>query len=367
MALWIVMAALAAATCLSLLVPLYRAGRPRPAENASAMAIYRDQLDELDRDVARGILAEGEAGAARTEIARRLIRAGASASATVAEPGERRRQIAAVAIVAMPILALVAYLILGSPEQPDQPLSARPEAVAREQVTALVAKVEAHLASVPDDGKGWEVVAPVYMKLGRTNDAVRAYTNAVRLLGATAEREGDLGEAIVQANNGTVTPAANDAFARAHALAPDDPRPRFYLALALGQSGKTSDAVAAWHALLDGAPADAAWVAAGRAELAKLEEPGPTTADEAAAANMTADQRVAMIGDMVAALAAKLKSDPDDADGWARLMRSYMVLNRPDDARAALADARSAVAGDAVKGAIVEAAAQELGLAEQTQ
>jgi cytochrome c-type biogenesis protein CcmH len=70
---------------------------------------------------------------------------------------------------------------------------------------------------------------------------------------------------------------------------------------------------------------------------------------------------------MVEQLATRLKADPSDADGWARLMRSYIVLNRPADARTALADARAAFAGDAAKTATIEAAARDLGLTENTQ
>jgi len=235
------------------------------------MAIYRDQLEEVDRDVVRGVIAESEAGAARTEIARRLIRAGETPPASAAGPG-RLPTIAAALIVAMPVAALGLYLLLGSPHDPDQPLSARQEAVALQDVTKLVAAVEAHLAAAPDDGKGWEVIAPVYARLGRYADAVRAYSVAISILGSTPEREAGLGEA-----------------------------------------------------------------------------------------------RTAMIEGMVASLAARLKSEPGDADGWARLVRSYMVLDRAADAEAAVAQARGALAGDAAKLAEIDAAVRELGLSEARQ
>ena len=358
MTLWIVMAVLAAATSLPLLVALYRGRDVVPPADA-AMAIYRDQLGEVEREVARGVIPAAEAVAARTEIARRLIHAH-DASPVAVRATARARTLAATAIVAAPIAALALYLLLGSPEYSDVPLAAR--ATDQQDIPTLVAKVEAHLAAAPDDGKGWALIAPIYMKLGRFNDAVAAYRNAIRTLGETAEREADLGEALIGAASGTVTPGARAAFVTANQLDPTDPRPRFYLALALGDEGKTDAAIAAWQALLAGAPADAPWVPVARAQLAKLQSPGPTADDVAAAANLHADQRVAMVEGMVATLAAKLAAAPNDADGWARLIRSYMVLNRPEDARAALASAIAAFPGDAAKRAGIEAAAKAAGL-----
>lgn len=386
MVLWIAMAVLAAAACLPLLMALSRPVRG-VAANAPALAIYRDQLGELGRDVERGVVGEEDAAAARTEIARRLIRAG-DAPAETFEPREGLRKFATIAIIGMPILALGLYLIVGSPASHDQPLAARPDALAEREVLALVNKVEAHLAAVPDDGKGWEVLAPVYRRLGRTADAVNAYTKAIALLGPTAEREGDLGEAIAAASNGRVTPDAEAAFEKARQLAPDDPRPRFYLALALTQAGRADEARAAWQALLVNAPADAPWVQVASQQLAALGgplpspsasiaapatatpsvavAPGPNAADVAAASAMAPADRQAMIEGMVASLADKLKANPDDAQGWARLIRSYAVLDRRADAETALADARKALAGDSAKLATVEATATELQLGKAT-
>ena len=367
MVLWIAMAVLAAAACLPLLLPLGGSRRVARSAAAPAMAIYRDQLDEVDRDVSRGVIADSEAAGARTEIARRLIREGETPE-PVAAPAEWSRKIAAALIVVMPLAVLALYLFLGSPQNPDQPLASRADAVALRDVTNLVAQVEAHLAAQPGDGKGWEVIAPVYVKLGRDADAVRAYSNALRLLGSTAAREADFGEAIFR-ESGRVTTDARAAFERAHALAPEDVRPRFYLALALGQDGNTDEAKAAWRALLDGAPKDASWVAEAERQLAalKMPAPGPSAAEVDAAANLSPEQRQQMIEGMVASLAERLKTEPTDADGWARLIRSYMVLGRAADARGALGQARIALASDAAKVAVVEAAARELGLSESRQ
>ena len=108
------------------------------------------------------------------------------------------------------------YLTLGSPRLPGQPLQARRDAPLQNTLARrLVAQVEAHLEKNPEDGRGWEVVGPVYMRLGRFEDAVKARRNALRLLGASADREADLGEALIGGANGVVTAEAKAAFERA--------------------------------------------------------------------------------------------------------------------------------------------------------
>lgn len=362
---WIAMAVLAAVAALPVLAALGRARRAPASPAEHAAAVYRDQLGEVDRDLAAGILGPSEAGAARTEIARRLIKAGGEAGDATTKPGGRGISAAAAAIVAMPVAAFLLYLWLGSPEYPDQPLASR--AVEMQDIAAMIAAVEARLQAEPGDGAGWDVIAPVYLRLGRDADAAIAYGNAIRLLGSTAEREIGLGEALIRGAGGTVTPEAEAAFRRGAALASDDARPRFYLALALEQQGQTDEALAAYRALLAEAPEGAPWAAVVAAQIVALEAPrpampGPGAEDIEAAAEMTPEDRQAMIEGMVASLAARLDETPDDAEGWARLVTSYMVLGRPEDARDALLKAREALAGDAEGLAMVAAAAREAGL-----
>jgi cytochrome c-type biogenesis protein CcmH len=373
MLLWIVMAVLAAAASLSVLVPLYRTRATGRHAGAEKLSIYRDQLAEVERDRARDVIAESEAEAARTEIARRLLRASDDASADEPARSDRPRKTAAIiATIAMPILALGLYLLLGNPQMPDRPLAARLSAPPQEQdIATLVARVEAHLATNPEDGRGWEILGPVYVRLGRNDDAVRAFSNALRLLGPTADREANLGEAITRANGDVVTAEARAAFERAHALDGTAIRPRFYLALALDQDGRKDEAIAAWRDILDGAPSDAPWVAVAKQALARLEGappptalPGPNVQDVEAAQSLSPEERMTMISGMVTSLAARLETDPQDAEGWARLIRSYMVLDRKDDARGALEKARNAFGNDADKLAIVENEARSAGLIE---
>ncbi len=215
---------------------------------------------------------------------------------------------------------------------------------------AVIARVESHLERNPDDGRGWEVIAPVYLRLGRFEDAVKARRNALRLNERTSAREAALGEAIVFAANGIVTAEAKSAFERAAALDGENVPARYFLGLAAEQDGNRAQAAAIWHALIASAASDAAWVDVVRQALARVEDrgaaAGPTEEQIAAAAELGADQRAAMISAMVERLAERLRGDGSDVRGWLRLVRSYIVLGQPENARAAVLDARRALAGD---------------------
>ena len=256
-----------------------RAGRPRYAAR-----VYRDQLDELERDKAEGRISASEAETARAEIARRLIAVdgeahaegkAAGAAVAIASPkGPGRAGSLLVALLGIPILSLGLYIGLGAPWLPGEPLAARLSApIAPDDVEGLVAKVEEHLAQNPEDGRGWDVIAPVYLRLGRAADSVQAYRTAIRLLGATA-RQSDLGEAIFALEGGIVTAGARTAFEAAQAMDPAAPGPRFYLAIAAEQDGKTDEAAAMLQSLLAEAPADAPWRKAVEMALAQVQPRG---------------------------------------------------------------------------------------------
>lgn len=266
---WFLIALMTGAAVFAALWPL--GARRMAAVPANAdLLVYRDQLAELDHDRARGLLAEPEAEAARVEIARRLIDAAKkNVGETSAGSPMRRRLAGLAALIAVPAVALPFYLSLGSPYLSE--VTPQPAATAvSDQVAMLLARIEKHLAEHPDDGKGWEVVAPVYMRLDRTEDAVKARANALRLLGETAERQADLGEALVADARGVVTAAARKAFARADELEAGQPKARFFLGLAAQQDGRKDDAEKIWRELLAGAPQDAPYLSAVREALEQL-------------------------------------------------------------------------------------------------
>jgi cytochrome c-type biogenesis protein CcmH len=347
---WLIVACLTAIAVFAVLLPLARELPAAVAAGADA-AVYRDQLAELERDLRQGRIAAAEAEAARAEIARRLIAAEAAAPQPPAtgSPVARRRAAAALALVGVPAVALGLYLSLGAPHLPDRPLAARLDASPSEQsLPELIARIEDHLARQPEDGRGWEVLAPVYMRLERFDDAARAWQNVVRLLGSTAVREAALGEAITAAEGGIVTADARRAFERALAAEPGLPQARFYLALAKEQQGDGAAAVAEWRRLLAEAPEDAPWRNAVEQAVAQVEAqagagPGPSAEDIAAAGELSRDDRQAMIDGMVARLAERLEREPHDVAGWLQLIRAYSVLGRHEEAVEAAGRALQAV------------------------
>ena len=368
MMLWFVLALMTAAAIFAVLWPL---ARRTPLRTGSDVAVYRDQLEEVGRDRAAGLIGEREAEAARVEVSRRLL-AAADAAAPASPRGDGsggRRATALAALILLPLGTAILYLMLGSPDQASQSQMARRDASPEQRpIAELVGRVEAHLEQNPEDGRGWEVIGPVYMRLGRYDDAVKARKNALRLLGATAGREADVGEALTAAANGIVTAEAKAAFDRAVALDSSDARARYFVGLAAEQDGRPQEAAAAWRALLAEASPDAGWAGFVRESLARVDpaaaasQPGPSADDVAAASEMSPEQRNVMVRGMVSRLAERLKQDGADVEGWLRLLRAYMVLGDKEQARAAASEARRALASDPDKLRRVDELIKGLGL-----
>jgi cytochrome c-type biogenesis protein CcmH len=384
MTLWLVFTLMTAAAVFAVLWPLAapRAGGD-DGEAGSELAVYRDQLEEIDRDRAAGLIGEAEAEAARVEVSRRLIAAADAAefghSIPIGSPLWRRRFIAIAGLLLVPVGAAAFYLMLGSPQLPGEPLEARMRAIHNDRsIESLVAQVEAHLARNPNDARGYAVLAPVYLQLGRFSDAVNARRKVLALSGETAERQVDLGEALTAEANGIVTADAKNAFARALTLDPNDPKAAFFTGIAAEQDGDRHKAAAIWHSMLQKAPPGAPWIASVSEALARVggavppvasappaagaNAPGPNAADVAAASQMSQQDRSAMIRSMVAQLADRLKQNGNDIEGWQRLLRAYMVLNERDKAHAAASDARRAFASDPDKLRRIEDTIKSLGL-----
>jgi cytochrome c-type biogenesis protein CcmH len=350
MTLWFVFALMTAAAIFAVLWPLGRAGRPQKDGNETT--VYQDQLAEIDRDLAAGLIGSPEAEAARVEISRRLLAAvDAEREPPLASNTSLRRSAAVIALVGLPIVAVALYLPLGSPRLGDFPLAQRATAPAVTQpLDNLVAQVEAHLEKNPTDGRGWNVLAPVLARLGRFDDAVRAYRNSITYNGENAERRADLGEVIAGAAGGVVTSEAKAEFERALALNPDEVKASYFLGLAAEQDGRATEAASIWRAMLAKAPPAAPWRPLVQAALARVGGPSaPALSDDtvAAAKDMSAADRGAMIHSMVERLASRLKQNGDDVEGWLRLVRAYMVMGDRDKAKSTLTDARQAVANDA--------------------
>jgi cytochrome c-type biogenesis protein CcmH len=253
----------------------------------------------------------------------------------------------------------------------------------------MIAQLEAKMKQAPGDPAGWRMLGWSYMQTGRYGEAANAYGKAAALAPANAEFRSAQGEALTQAAGGEVTPAARTAFHSAILRDPGDPRARFFLAVAKDQGGDHAGAMADWIALLRNAPVGAPWIADVRASVERIARqhgqdisgklppapaptaaaaapspapPGPSADQVAAARQMPAGDQQAMIAGMVDRLAARLKANPKDPDGWVRLMRARMVLGETGAAAGALHQALAAYANFPPQKAAFHAAARDLGV-----
>lgn len=363
MVIWVILLAMTAAAVMAVLWPLSRYHAVAKQMDPDTQ-FYREQIAEIERDQARGVLLSSEAEAAKAEAGRRLLRATGMHGETFAAVGEpalrRRRAASTLALSIIPILALATYEIYGSPQTLTQQSGAQ---IAQQEGTVdlmtAVAQIESHLVKNPQDGRGWEVIAPVYVRMGRIDDAVKAYEAAIRYQAPDANRLANYGEALVMAKDGLVSAEAEAAFEQAVKLDPASPKPRFYLARAAAQDGQIEKAKAAYAELIASSPADAPWTEAVKQELAALDAPQPP----AGPANVAQIGPEAIAG-MVAGLASRLESQGGTAEEWARLMRSYAVLGQRDKAMATARRAREALGQDNAALKTIDTMAQELKLTD---
>jgi cytochrome c-type biogenesis protein CcmH len=358
-------------------LPLLSGAHVLPTRGQYDRAVYRDQLREVDRDLARGVLTPIEADAARLEIQRRLLAVDVTGGAAPSAP-KRSPRLAAVIALFVLLTAGGLYWRLGAPALPDVPFASRsaiqPDAAAQpgEQGQAppgeqageapprhadmkqAAAKLEQKLLADPSNAAGWVLYARTQSMLGDWDKAANAYKRAIDL----GQKGGDVlagyGEMLVLRGDGIVSPAAHDAFAAALAADQSSGVARYYLALADSQAGEEHKAIDAWVELAAGLPEDSPMrdeIAHRIVEAAKnggfdpppmpkalpaeAAQPGPTPDQMDAAAAMPPAERDKMIRGMVEQLAAKLQAEPNDLEGWMRLGGAYAVLGLSDKAVAA--------------------------------
>ena len=331
--LWLILAVLTLLTVASLLVPLWRARTPTDIRIEHDLAVYRDQLAELDNDLARGVLTPIDAEAARLEIQRRILRADAETEAPPATASRLRALAATAVILLVPVLAGGLYWHLGRPDLPER-LAGRAEPAAESadrapEIAGLADKLRARLEAEPGDVRGWMLLARSYIVLQRYDEAAAAFTRASTLQPNDPDPLMGRGEAEIFAADGMVTQRAEATFRAVLALDPKHPGARYYLALGRSQAGQLREALDDWLALAADSPADAPWQEALQAQirdtaralnidLATVSPKAPPAADSAPP---EVDVRA-----MVDRLAARLEQSPDDFDGWMRLGRARTVL-----------------------------------------
>jgi cytochrome c-type biogenesis protein CcmH len=434
---WIFAGLLTVIAVAAVLYPLSR----RPKELASAdaydLTVYKSQLQEIDGDVERGLIDKDEAEAARAEVARRLLNtqaaldkdlaadAAASAASGTKVKGKKgakakdaqlsmpktatsgARMVAVVSLLVIPFCAFGLYFMLGTPNLEGQPLAQRlSKSPEQQSLVERVAAVERILQQNPDSLQGWKAIAPIYLSMRRANDAIRAYHNILRLEGETVENLSNLGEAIVVKDAGIVKPVSFGMFKRAYEMDKSQPKPRFFIAIGLGQMGQEQKAIEEWQAMITDFGESAPWAPFAKSQIAALEKKlaagnggtpnvtpphgtrvakdeqsagasdagnksagkgetelsGPTREDMEAAAQMTPEERQEMIENMVSQMAERLDEEGGSANDWVRLIRAEMVLNRPDKAAKTVSKAMKALNSDSDGLEKIKAAARSLGL-----
>ncbi|MGK9235131.1 c-type cytochrome biogenesis protein CcmI [Inquilinus limosus] len=359
---WIVAALMTAGAVALLLRRLFAAGASLPS--GSDAAIYRDQLKELERELAAGEIGPAEAEAAKAEIGRRLLAAAGDARPLPSSSAVPPRRVAFGLAVLLPVAALAIYLAEGAPGLPSQPFASRDpgERQAIQTAVAEARALEQRLAASPQDRDGWIELGRRWSQLGDSAKAADAYGRAIGLGNADAELTGRYGEALVGANAGTVTDTARAAFEQALKLRPGDIRARYFLALGNAQAGDDRAALELWQGLMRDSPADAPWVPSVRQHLTEaaqrlgldpktaVPEPQAPTAQPsgpaAAIASLPPDEQAKAIRGMVDGLAARLEQSPDDLEGWVRLARARRVLGEVDAAADAYARAAALAPDD---------------------
>jgi cytochrome c-type biogenesis protein CcmH len=321
------LALLATATVGALLIPLLRAETPSAGRLEGELAIYRDQLAEVERDRAGGALSESEAAAARLEIERRILAAADLARPAITTSSTLHRLLPPALALVIPLLALGLYLKIGHPGLPAAPFvaGARPPAEQPMDVARLVAEARAIAAEQPNN----------------------------------AEAQSALGEALTLEADGTVTPAAVEAFNKAVALQPNDARSLYYLGLHDAQAGDSKAALSRWQELEAKSPPNAPFLPMLRAEMARVAReaglpapantamPQPSREQQDAMAALPPERRQQAIRGMVEGLAARLKDNPQDRAGWLRLANAWKVLGENASAIDAYAKADALAPVDA--------------------
>lgn len=357
---WLVLAALTAAVLALLLLPLLRRGDASASDRAAHdVAVYRDQLAEVERDVEAGLLTADQAEAARIEVQRRILGVGRDGAARPVGRGVRLALAGSLAVF-VPAVAVGLYDHLGVPGLPDKPYDvaqAERQQLGGDQDPTILAMIEglsAKLTGNPSDVEGWQLLGRSYRALNRLEEAAASLRQAAKLGSTDPETYATLGESITLAGGGAVTAEAGNAFRNALRLHPGDPRSRFYLGMEAMQLGDAVQAVAIWRDLEKDSAPEAPWLpflrermreAATSAGVAPESVPpqSPVTAsvgdarhERVAPAQRDTPERVKA---MVAQLANRLAQDGGDVEGWVKLGRSYRVLGDMEKARDAYAKA----------------------------
>lgn len=401
---WVPALGLVVASGAALLAVLWRTAPNATGAEAADIRVYKDQLAEVERDLARGMLTPDDGARLRAEVARRLLEADRAASGTAAD--RTVGPLVPASLIALVLLASIGgYFWLGAPGYPDLPLAdrldrstaiynSRPTQEAAEAAAGitgtapqnpdeadLLQRLRAAVAERPDDLQGHQLLAKSEMSVGNFPAARQAYQRAVELLasGATPQDHAALGEIMILAAGGIVTPQAEAELVATLKADPRNPVARFYSGLMLAQVGRPDQAFALWRPLLEESSPQDPWHEAIRSQIEAMAQAagidyvlpkaagpgakGPDAGAIAAAGDMTPEQRQEMIKGMVGGLEERLLAEGGTAEDWARLVNALGVLGEADRAATAFAAGQKALAGDSAGLAALMAAAKGAGVA----
>ena len=398
---WVFAVIMTVICALALGLPFWRPRSVPASRSEHDVEAFRAQLREVETDLARGVLTEAEAEGARIELSRRLLAAAEEAEVDAGSkptPAKLSSALGVIAALSVPAIGLGVYSTLGNPALPDKPLSQRDfdteraglrpsqqqaeanyEAQGREapsptkaraDMLALTEKVKERLAKDPDDARGWDVLARSLKSLEVYDESWRAFQKVVELTpdAADAALYADMTESMFMAAGGYMSPMAEETVDKALAEDPGYHQALFFKSISLAQRGEMEPAIEGWVVMLKTAPPNAPWIEQvqenirdAAAEIG-VEPPedlvprGPTAEQRAAAAEMAPEDRMAMIEGMVDGLAARLEEEPNNLQEWMMLIRSYRMLGRDEDAKAAQEKALATFEDDAAATAQLEGA-----------
>ncbi len=382
MLLWLMIVVLIAGTLGAILVPLFKGGDTFISRESFDANIFKDQLKAIDRELEEGRIDKAEAESARVEISRKILEASDKVEKrpTFSSQGRELSRTSALGLaLVVPVLAIGLYMNIGNPELPDFPLEARlQKSPVENRIASLIARAEQRLEKHPNDARGWEIMAPIYLRNKMYGKAKTAYENAIRLQEPSADRLAGLAEAMILGNGGIVGDDVLPILRQAIKMDGNLPKPRFWIGLFYEQTGELGKADSTYAVLLKETYEDMPWRSTVQSRLNGVRNklglpvvkiagiksvqkpdiplgnalasngagngramggsamPGPTAQDVRQAGQMSAGDRKAMISAMVQRLADRLNSQGGDANSWLRLVNAYMVQGNKAKALAAV-------------------------------
>ncbi|MEH6524696.1 MAG: c-type cytochrome biogenesis protein CcmI [Sneathiella sp.] len=346
---WVFVGAILVVSVGILIWPFTKKGLASISRTDGGLQVYEQQLNELTRDIEQGIISADEAESLAIEIKRRMLRVDRHEGLKSAGGSDINRLLMAGLVLYIPLASLFIYFDLGSPDQPSQPLAARDldtekAAFTGNNIDQLIEKLIDGLKSQPDNLDGWILLARSLSRSERYKEAAETFLQATTLATNDPDLYVGAGENFYFNAQGVVDADAEDAFRKAQDLDANHPGARYYLAVLQAQHGNEEDALDSWIKLYEESPADAPFIAILERRIrdaaektskdlgtlfddkAKLATVGPSQQDIAAAADMSADDRQAMIASMVERLSTRMEDAPE-YEGLMRLGQVYATLN----------------------------------------